>query len=64
MRRTVVSAWKHGEDGKLEHSDYKVCIHDEDSVYEVETSRPDMGIELGSDRDGNTIITHILDSDK
>lgn len=65
MPRTVVSSWRHDEGGTLEHSDYKVCIHDEDNTYEVETSRTDMGIELGSSRDGkNTVITRIFDGDK
>lgn len=65
MPRTVMSSWRHGEDGKLEHSDYKVCIHDEDSTYEIETSRTDMGIDLGSSRDGNnTIITRIFENDR
>lgn len=66
MSRTVLSSWRSTPDGKLEDSDYKICIHDEDGTYEIETTRSSMGLVLGPDPRGTNyaVIVRIVETDK
>jgi hypothetical protein len=62
MSRSVFSSWK-SVDGKLEDSDYKLCVQEQDGTYEIETSQTHLGIALGPDPkgSGHTIILRIVD---
>lgn len=65
MPKKVFSSWRSNADGKFGESDYKFCIYDEESTYEIETAKPTMGIALGPDLNGNsyTVILRLIDMD-